>query len=325
MTTEAAGERDAVVSAAGLTKRFGERVAVVDLDLRVAAGAAYGLLGPNGAGKTTTVRLLNGLLVPTAGTVTLFGEPLTPESADRLRGRVGVQTDTNLYEALTVTENLRTWGRLYGLGAAALARRVGEVLDLLRLSDRAESLVGELSKGMRQKLSVGRAILHEPALLYLDEPTAGLDPEAAVELLDHVRDMMRTAGTTVVICTHQLYGLESLCEEVGFLAEGRLVSSGPVAELVACQWPRPEYTIEVTGDAERAAGVVRESVGGEPEIGGSRIRVTLETDGDISAVVAALVRDGVGVRAVLPTVRTIQDLYFATIDAGQSRVPEAAR
>lgn len=312
-----------VVSATGLTRTFGERVAVADLDVAIARGQAFGLLGPNGSGKTTTVRLLNGLLRPTAGSVTLFGEPLRPAVADRLRARVGVQTDTNLYSSLTVAENLRTWGSLYGLGGAALNRRMGEVLELLRLADRATSLAGELSKGMRQKLSVGRAILHEPELLYLDEPTAGLDPEAAVELLDHVREMMRTSGTTVVICTHQLYGLESLCDVVGFIANGRMVASGPVEALVARQWPRPEYTIEVSGETERAAAVVRSY--SEPTLDGDRLRVTLEEGGDISGVVAALVQAGIGVRAVLPTERTIQDLYFATIDAGQARVPEAVR
>lgn len=294
-----------------------------ELDLDITSGQAFGLLGPNGSGKTTTVRLLNGLLQPTAGSVTLFGEPLTPEVADRLRARVGVQTDTNLYEKLTVAENLRTWGRLYGLRGAELERRIGDVLELLRLAERRESLVGELSKGMRQKLSVGRAILHEPELLYLDEPTAGLDPEASVELVDHVREMMRTSGTTVVICTHQLYGLDTLCDQVGILATGRLVASGGVDELIARQWPRPEFTIEVTDGAERAAAVVRGEIGSEPEVEGDRLRMTLDDGDGITAVVAALVRAGLGIRAVLPTVRTVQDLYFATIDAGQPRLPEA--
>lgn len=298
---------------------------MADLDVAIARGQAFGLLGPNGSGKTTTVRLLNGLLRPSAGSVTLFGEPLTPAVADRLRARVGVQTDTNLYSSLTVAENLRTWGSLYGLGGPALNRRMSEVLELLRLADRATSLAGELSKGMRQKLSVGRAILHEPELLYLDEPTAGLDPEAAVELLDHVREMMRTSGTTVVICTHQLYGLESLCDVVGFIANGRMIASGPVEALVERQWPRPEYTIEVSGETDAAAAVVHSVIGSEPALDGDRLRVTLEEAGDISDVVAALVQAGIGVRAVLPTQRTIQDLYFATIDAGQARVPEAVR
>ncbi len=319
MTTAPARSTDPVVSASGLTRRFGDRVAVADLDLAITAGHAFGLLGPNGAGKTTTVRLLNGLLPPTSGSVTLFGEPLTPASADRLRARVGVQTDTNLYESLSVSENLRTWGRLYGLRGAALDRRIDDVLDLLRLTDRTRSLVGELSKGMRQKLSVGRAILHDPALLYLDEPTAGLDPEAAVELLDHVREMMRTSGTTVVICTHQLYGLETLCDEVGIIAGGRMAVSGPVAALIAQRWPQPELTIDVVSEGERAAAVVAGETGTTPERTGGRLRLTLPAGAQPSVVVAALVRAGVDVAAVVPTQRTVQDLYFATIDAGQAR------
>ena len=152
-----------MLTAANVTKHFGTREAVSDLNLRVAPGRAFGLLGPNGAGKTTTVRMLTGLLAPTSGSVTLFGETLTRANADALRARVGVQTDTNLYEALTVRDNLRAWGELYGLTAAAVTRRTAEVLEVLGLTDRIGSLVGELSKGMRQKLSVGRAVLHDRA------------------------------------------------------------------------------------------------------------------------------------------------------------------
>jgi len=305
----------AVLTATNLSKSFGTREAVSDLTFSVAPGRAFGLLGPNGAGKTTTVRMLTGLLAPTGGEVSLFGETLTRANADALRARVGVQTDTNLYEALSVRENLRVWGELYGLTAAAVPRRTVEVLEVLGLSDRIDSLVGELSKGMRQKLSVGRAVLHEPELLFLDEPTAGLDPEAAVDLIDYLKQMIRGLRTTVVICTHQLHGLESLCDDVGILKEGQLVVAGDVQQLLRRRWPRYGYTIAVDGDLGLAASTVS-AVVGEPVQGVDRghLDVSVDDEDTISSVVEALVRAGLRVRAVVPRRPTLHDLYFAAID-----------
>ena len=310
-----------MLTAAHLSKHFGSREAVSDLSLHVAPGRAFGLLGPNGAGKTTTVRMLTGLLASDGGSVTLFGETLTRTNADALRARVGVQTDTNLYEALTVRDNLRAWGELYGLTAAAVARRTAEVLEVLDLSDRIDSLVGELSKGMRQKLSVGRAVLHEPELLFLDEPTAGLDPEAAVDLIDYLRQMTRSLHTTVIICTHQLHGLEALCDDVGILKNGRLVAVGDVKQLLRERWPRHDYQITVDGDSGMAAQVVATALGGPaaeavhvaPD---GHLDVSVDDEDAISILVEALVRNGLRVRAVVPQRPTLHDLYFAAINDG---------
>ena len=247
LSTSAAGWSDLTVVASGLTKQFGNREAVSELSFRASTGRAFGLLGPNGSGKTTAVRLLTGLLTPTRGSVTLFGERLSRSNADSLRGRIGVQTDTSLYEALNVRDNLRTWGQLYGLNSCQAGRRTDEVLEVLGLTGHVDSLVGELSKGMRQKLSVGRAVLHEPEFLFLDEPTAGLDPEASVDLIDYLKEMIRTLSITVIICTHQLQGLESLCDDVGIIKNGRLIATGEIQQLLHQRWPeRP-----VRGHRER--------------------------------------------------------------------------
>lgn len=308
-----------MLTAAHLTKHFGTREAVSDLSLNVAPGRAFGLLGPNGAGKTTTVRMLTGLLTPDGGEVTLFGETLTRANADALRARVGVQTDTNLYEALTVRDNLRTWGELYGLSPAAVARRTAEVLEVLDLADRIDSLVGELSKGMRQKLSVGRAVLHEPELLFLDEPTAGLDPEAAVDLIEYLKQMIRGLHTTVIICTHQLHGLEALCDDVGILVSGRLVVAGDVQQLLRQRWPRRDYAITVDGDRGLAAQLIATTLG-EPATpadgpaGDGHLDVSVDDEDAISSVVEALVRNGLRVRAVVPQRPTLHDLYFAAVN-----------
>ncbi|MFO6453680.1 MULTISPECIES: ABC transporter ATP-binding protein [unclassified Aeromicrobium] len=247
------------VRASGLTRAFDDRVAVSGLDLTVREGRVLGVLGPNGSGKSTTVRLLTGLLRPTAGTVELFGEPVTPESAPRLRARIGVQTEANLYLRLTVAENLRTWGALHGLSRRRTAERIDEVLDVVGLADRRDTPVGSLSKGLRQKAKIARALLAEPELLFLDEPTAGLDPASALDVLGHLAKLRADGRTTIVLCTHQLHGLEELCDDVVVLDRGRVVASGEVGELVAAHWPEREYVVRVTdrAAAERAVADLR--------------------------------------------------------------------
>ena len=217
-------------------------------------------------------------------------------------------------------DNLRTWGELYGLTSRAVERRIDEVVQVLGLSDRADSLVGELSKGMRQKLSVGRAVLHEPELLFLDEPTAGLGPEASADLIAYLKEMTRTLHTTVIICTHQLQGLESpLCDDIGILKNGCRVAAGEVRQLLHQRWPQRRYLLAVDGDLASAQKIVISQVGGPVEVDASKsnLRFCVANEESISAVVAALVRNQIQIRAVIPQQPTIQDLYFATINDGE--------
>ncbi|WP_198141858.1 ABC transporter ATP-binding protein [Leucobacter komagatae] len=310
----------AAVAATGLSKRFGEFEAVSDVSFEVRRGRAFGLLGPNGSGKTTIVRLLNGLLSPSEGSVALFGEALTPASGDRLRARIGVQTDTNLYETLTVHENLKIWGELYGVPASRLSGRITELLDVLGLADRANSLAGTLSKGMRQKVAVGRAIIHEPELLFLDEPTAGLDPEASLELIEYLQQMIASLQTTLVICTHQLHGLEDLCEDAGFLMRGEMVARGSIAGMIAERWPgrRVAVTLGEAGlTGAPAAALVAGAVpgaGASVSPGGS-LDLELADDTAVEAAVAGLAAGGAAIRAVVPVTHTLGDLYFDVIQS----------
>lgn len=306
-----------VVACEQLSRTIDGRSVVQNVTFAVPPGAAFGLLGPNGSGKTTTVRLLTGLLTPTSGSASLFGERLTPGSADRLRERIGVQTDTNLYELLTVRDNLAIWADLYGMSPAIRDARIAEVLETFDLQDRIASLVGTLSKGMRQKLAIARAILHQPDLLFLDEPTAGLDPEASEDLIAYLRAMIDRTHTTVVICTHQLFGLERLCTHVGLLDRGHLLRSGPVETLLAETWPATRVRIVVTGDPVSAMQVLaRHGISATSTAG--TIVVELPAPELVPQVVRHLVEAGQGIRSVVPVVPTIHDLYFATI------VPERA-
>ncbi|KZX22203.1 ABC transporter ATP-binding protein [Rathayibacter tanaceti] len=311
--TPTARRSEELIGVHGLTKTLGGRTVVDDVSFSLRRGSAFGLLGPNGAGKTTTVRLLTGLLTPTAGSVELFGEALTAASADHLRHRIGVQTDGNLYDLLTVRDNLTAWGELFGMPTARRNARIDEVLELFGLSDRADDVLGSFSKGMRQKVAIARAMLHEPDVLFLDEPTSGLDPEAAADLIGYLSSLTASSDVAVVICTHQLQGLETLCDSIGILDRGRLVASGPVAQLLEQRWPDTTVQLTVEGDPAAALAIVDRlaSAPGSTDDGVMTLRVAGEAE--VPALVEALVAGGVRITSIVPRRHTIEEYYFTTI------------
>src|SRR5690349_9168416 len=214
-----------MIEAQGLTRHFGQFVAVDDLSLRVPNGAILALLGPNGAGKTTTVRLLAGLLAPSAGEATVAGCDVRADPAG-VRARVGIVTDTpGLHEQMTPASYLDFFGRVYGLDAADRRRRIDELLGLFELQAVGKQRMAGFSKGMQQKVALARALLHEPAVLFLDEPTSGLDPLGTRT----VRDMivgLKHASRAIVLCTHDLDEAERLADVVAILRQGRIVACG---------------------------------------------------------------------------------------------------
>jgi ABC-2 type transport system ATP-binding protein len=219
-----------VIRTAGLSIHFGEIVAVDGLSLEVGAGEVFGLLGHNGAGKTTTVRLLNGVLAPRAGEMSVLG--LSPtRDGPALRRRTGVLTEVpSVDDRLTALENLTFYGRFHSIPGRELPRRVNELLEEFGLAERAKDRVGTYSKGMRQRLALARSLLHDPELLFLDEPTSGLDPVAA----RHVHALigrLRERARTIVLCTHNLLEAERLCDRVAVLRAGRVLAVGTPAEL----------------------------------------------------------------------------------------------
>lgn len=214
----------------GLTKLFADRVAVDSMSLEVGAGELFGFLGPNGAGKTTTIRLLTGLLRPTAGTAELCGHDVV---ADPLRARAVagyVPDQPALYERLTGREMLALAADLYGVERRAQAARIGALLDGFGLDGHADRLVQSYSRGMRQKLALGAALLHDPQVLFLDEPTVGLDPAGTRQLRDILRGLC-AEGRTVFLSTHILEVAELLCDRVGVVHHGRLIAVETPAEL----------------------------------------------------------------------------------------------
>ncbi len=200
----------------GLRKDFRRLTAVHDMSFTVGDGEIFGLLGPNGAGKTTTVRMLAGLIAPTAGRATVNGH-LLGDGSQRIRAITGILTESpGLHEKLTARQNLAYYGRLYGMRGTQLHAAVERYLGVVEMLEHADHRVAGFSKGMRQKVAIARALLHEPEVIYLDEPTSGLDPSAAKTVRDFV-DTLRSLGRSIVICTHNLDEAERLCDRIGIM------------------------------------------------------------------------------------------------------------
>jgi ABC-2 type transport system ATP-binding protein len=207
----------AAVRARGLTKRFDRRTAIADVTFEVAAGEVFGFLGPNGAGKTTTVRVLSTLVSPTAGTAEVAGIPVSEETGSELRSRIAVMTESpGLYLRLTVFDNLEYFAGLYGIPPRDVGTRITAALDAVGMAGRSGDRAGALSKGLRQRVSLARALLPEPQVLFLDEPTSGLDPVATREVRELI-DGLRHRGVTVFLTTHRLDEAERLCDRIAIL------------------------------------------------------------------------------------------------------------
>lgn len=300
-----------------VSKTINERLVIDSVSFEIPEGSTFALLGPNGAGKTTAIRLLTGLLSPDEGEISLFGSRLSRDNTSTQRSSIGVQNDGNLYEELTIEENLNLWGKLYGLKSSVMEKRIDELLDLFDLVDRRKSKISQLSKGMRQKVMVARAIIHHPRLLILDEPTTGLDPQSSETLMSYLKVLTEEEKMTVLFSTHILEGLEQLATHVGILNKGRMLATGEVASLLEQRWPTDQYSIS-SDDNQRVYeicghyGVCRY----DSNRNESRVVVEPETI-DMPNLINILVTEGIGVNTAEKVQRTIRDYYFDTL-AGKS-------
>jgi len=238
-----------VVQARGLLKKFRERAVVRGIDLDIPAGRCFGLLGPNGAGKTTTLRLLLGQSPVSGGEIRVFGLPI-PQAGRAVRARTGVvpQAD-NLDPDFTVAENLRIYGGYFGIPGGTLDGRIRDLLAFVDLADRADARIATLSGGMKRRLTIARALVNDPELVVLDEPTTGLDPQVRHMIWGRLRDL-RQAGKTLLLTTHYMEEAERLCDELIIMDQGRILEQGAPAALVR-KHAEPEV-IEVRGE-ERLA------------------------------------------------------------------------
>jgi ABC-2 type transport system ATP-binding protein len=296
----------------GLGRRFGDLWAIRGMDLELRTGEVFGLLGPNGAGKTTTVRLLTALIAPSEGRAWVEDLDVRAQ-ADAVRTRIGILTETpGLYDRLSAAQNLDFFARLHSLDAATRAERIERFLRLFDLWERRDEAAGTFSKGMKQKLAIARALLHEPSVVFLDEPTAALDPEAAYIVREAI-ESLRGAGRTIVLCTHNLDEAARLCDRIGFVRGTLLRVDSPRHLRDGDGGPTVRVAlVEPATDAQLAAlratpGVVRVGDDGNASV----LLVELgDLRADTPAVVRALVESGAGVLGVNEAARSLESAYF---------------
>ena len=237
-----------VVETRGLVKRYDDEVAVAGIDLSVGPGEIYGLVGPNGAGKTTTMRILATLLAPTAGEAYVTGIPVTADPLE-VRRRIGYMPDFyGVYDDLRVWEYLDFFGRCYGVPGARRGKMIDELLEIVALTDKRDAYVESLSRGMRQRLCLAHTLVHDPALLILDEPASGLDPRARVEMREILREL-RAMGKTILVSSHILPELGEMCTGVAIIDHGRVLRAGGIADIERSLRAMAVLRVDVLGDA----------------------------------------------------------------------------
>lgn len=308
---------EAAIQTTDLTRDFGSVRAVDHLTLTVPPGIIFGFLGPNGAGKTTTIHLLLGLLEATSGEARVLGlDPRT--QSEQIRARCGALLEfSGLYERLTAEDNLDFYGRVWHIPPAERQARIKELLTHLALYDRRKERVSTWSRGMKQKLAVARVLLHRPGLIFLDEPTAGLDPVAAAALRDDLEALVQREGTTVFLNTHNLPEAERLCQQVGVIRAGRLSAVGS-PDMLRQQTGHPRAEIVGEGFTPEVMSLLQ----ARPDVESATIQnghliVSLRGSARAAPIVAALVGAGVQIEEVRRGQASLEDVFLALMEEGE--------
>jgi len=241
-----------ILIAKDLRKTFGDLEAVKDISFSILRGEIFSLLGPNGAGKTTTINMLSCLLPPTAGTAEIAGHAIPGDTLGVRRAIGIVPQEIALYDALSARQNLEFWGRLYDMRGKALNQRIDEVLEQVGLADRAKDKVKTFSGGMKRRINIAAGLLHKPQLLFMDEPTVGIDPQSRRRILDMVKEL-RDGGMTVLYTTHYMEEAEELSDRVGIIDQGRLIALGTQAELTRVVGEQETLRLHLAEEAGAAA------------------------------------------------------------------------
>jgi ABC-2 type transport system ATP-binding protein len=298
-----------------LTRDFGALRAVDQVSFEVPLGTVFGFLGPNGSGKTTTIRLLLGLIEATSGEADVLGMNVRRQ-ADDIRAASGALLEhTGLYERLTAEDNLDFYGRVWRMPAAQRKARIQAVLEDIGLWERRRETVGTWSRGMKQKLAVARAMLHQPRLIFLDEPTAGLDPLAAAALRDDLESLARQQGVTVFLTTHNLPEAEKLCSQVAVVRGGKLLMVGAPDELrMRTGGPR----LEVVGrglTAQVVAGLRALPAVGQVQANETHVEVELKDAEQSAQIVQFLVAQGVQIEEVRKGKASLEEAFLSLMEA----------
>lgn len=322
--------KDFAVQATGISKTYSRtsfrlplvkqpqttRPAVFNVSLSVTNGELFGLLGPNGAGKTTLVKILCTLIIPDNGQAWIGGHPLRDGRAIRAVTGLVVSDERSFYWRLTTGQNLRFFAALQGLHGRVAEGRVAAVLADVRLADRVDQRFSDLSSGMRQRLAIARALLHEPRVLFLDEPTRSLDPVATARLHDLLQTLQQEKNLSIILITHDLSEAEKMCERVALMHDGRIAALGAPAELRAAIDPRHRYVITIGALTDSARAALQTRPLGDILIdetgvqGLSRLRFTAgENDGLLAALLGILQREGVPILAVDGAPPTLEEAF----------------
>ena len=297
----------------GLSRKFGDFVAVSDLSFSVKQGEIFGFLGANGAGKSTTIRMLCGLLKPTSGTALVGGVDVSrdPEGVKR---RIGYMSQKfSLYEALTVDQNIRFFGGIYGLSGERMAARRKFVLEMAGLSGRESTLTRELPGGWRQRLALGCAILHEPKIVFLDEPTGGVDPLSRRRFWDLIGELSRE-GVTVLVTTHYLDEAEH-CHRIAIIQAGKLAALGTATELKQVFAERPILEIHASAPVEAMAILDRHAAVEKTSLFGTSVHAVLRHAGtDPATLASALKAEGIGVTSIGAVSPSLEDVFLDVVE-----------
>ncbi len=301
-----------MITLTNLRKEFDNLVAVENLSLSIPNGEIYGLIGPNGAGKTTTIRMMCGLLEPTQGQVQVSGIDVVAEP-EQARQYIGYLSDFfSVYDDLKVWEYLDYFAHAYKMPESEIPARVSEVIAQAGLEVKRDGMIRGLSRGMKQRLGIARAMIHRPKVLVLDEPASGLDPKARVELRNLLRSA-RDEGATILISSHILTELEGLCTSIGVMEKGRLVRSGRLDEVMLAETPIRTIRLQWLGDgrAQTEAGLGRLATVADLKLGGNEGEFFFSgSDDELSRALADLIASGVRILSFREVKQTVEEMYM---------------
>lgn len=302
------------IEASGLRKVFGKKVAVDSLTLQVGRSEVFGFLGPNGAGKTTAIKMLMGLVAPTAGTASILGRPIDDL---KMRERIGFLPELfRFHDWLRATELLDFHGELYGMTAEKRRKRIPEVLELTGLTASANEKLKTFSKGMQQRIGLAQALLNEPDVVFLDEPTSALDPIGRREVRDIIKHL-RQLGVTVFLNSHMLSEVEMVCDRVAIINLGKVVRAGRLEELLTAKL---QVSLRVEGITPEITGELK-SLASRMEVDGSKIELTLDHEGKLPLLAQTVVGNGGRLYEMTPKRESLEDLFVEVVE-GTEKPPK---
>ncbi|MEN2767436.1 ABC transporter ATP-binding protein [Ornithinibacillus xuwenensis] len=291
-----------IVETKKLTKRFGKEYAVADLEMKIPRGEIYGFLGPNGAGKTTTIRMLLGLMKPTAGSVQVFGKDLRKDRINILNKVGSLVENPSYYPHLTANENLEALRKIYGVPKT----RIAEVLEIVRLSDVGNKKVKGFSLGMKQRLGIAASLLNSPELLILDEPTNGLDPSGIIEIRNLIKRLPKEYGMTILISSHLLSEIDQIATTVGIVSKGKMIFQDSIETMRL--YSKQKLVLKVNDSEKAWRSLIAKGIKAELEEG--IISLFEQSDKGVAMAVRSLVQDGYSIYRVEEEKRSLEDTFL---------------